>query len=1354
MATSPVVQARSANRGDDRLCAYGGGCPTPVRITLTPGVSAELRAEVQKLSADNAQVYLLAETSDWIVLGPSPHLDFVRGVKRSVHIRRSDVKRSSFNHKSRRIAPAFTASLSQHPVRRQHGARRCDPDGAASCFVVPTTPSATPAGRTHARTNGAVAIHFRTLRYVNVLSVSEHDVLNLGGRGGEPFVDLVNRLLRAEATMAGKPASAVISMSVNERDGGVDARLDLSRPSPFGWFPTPTCWQIKSGPLPPRKAVAEINKPYVRELLTRGYTYRLAVRDDLTARKRENLENALSIAARKIAPQTKAPCVLDANDLATWCSRYPALVIAIFKPHLGNVMHFETWRDVARASGSDFVPDDRFERVKAAIEQHTRFADTPAGAVMTLGGPIGSGRTRLIFEAVAAAGLESIVLYADSEAQVDALTTSLANETSTQAVLVAGECGAVLREKIRVRLSGSRQRVRAIAVASPGTPRDRCDIWIDRPAHETVKQIIDRNFKEIDETTRGAFVDLGSPYLSVIIDLLGRHGGIGNDGDLTRVINPLSAILDGILTSDERSVLAAASLVERLDIRPDSPAQLSAIAAITGQTEEHLRSVLGSLFERDVFTGDVDQLIHVQPPAVASVLFRDAWLRWADEIDADRSMSIASLSRAARCHDPDVRADIALRHEDWAYGLTIASLADSEMVRRFLLLIEIDPARYLPVLIRLSENASLDEVQCIKTRSDIVHFCDKFAAFEGSFDAIERVLFRLATRETQTFSNNSTFYWTGLFALALSSTTAPFDQRLNRLETRIVQAETSEQLDLAFKGLSVIFSNDYWRIEPEQYVGGRLRPVEKMPDGSEFIRNRWAAFALLQRLVTGNDDGLRARAVALVLEKVWFFLNEGLLPELRAILAPSILTEAEFQKTLSTVREFVHVYGDRTEAPPYLDEVRRWIAELLPDTPEKRVWAYFTRDEDEELQDDAREIAPDLLRDDIDFAKVQRIVDRGNAYRAILLGAALGTIDAQTTRLLEIVAAAKPAQGFSFYRGYVGSLLENHLRHSDVVNRLLDELESSAPEVCAEIALGGWRSTKALERLTRLLEEDRIDPSRARDLSSAGERALSGAEFAAVIDLLRSKVDMFPSAADTGLDMIWRRLHSNANTEAIELEAFTRFVDAVTLDDDVRDRRHWGLVIKELAKRDATTAIVLSAKGLGSRNDLIQFHAQETLAKLSEHRPVAVANAVGRALLTREGIGWHFLRLSALYRALPVEAVKEWLDQAGVEGARALARHLPWPKLEGDVPVVHPLTEYVLLSFEDDEEVFTAFSRAFVVRSYRGDIAEEHEKEAERRRPFVNHPLRRIREWARNEVAMAKQSAKHWRQRKRTPRRR
>jgi hypothetical protein len=1185
---------------------------------------------------------------------------------------------------------------------------------------------------------------------MNPFAISERDVLNLGGRGGEPFVEFVNRLLRAEAAMAGRPSAAVTTLSVAERDGGVDARLDVARQATLDWFPTPTCWQFKSGPLPPKKAVAEINKPYVRELLRRGYTYRVAIRAGLTAQKRANLERALLAAARKIVPETLSPRVLDAGDLAVWCSTYPALVVAIFKPHLANVMHFETWRAVAHVSTPTFISDDRFDYVKAAVEEHTRFGETVASAVLTVGGAPGSGRGRLLFEALAAAELESLVLYADSEAQVDTLTTNFANETSTQAVLVAAECSAALREKIRARLSGSRNRIRVIAVVPPEVPVDRCDEWVDRPHPDTVKQIIDRNFSQINETKRDAFVHLGSPYLSIIIDLLERSSKVGKDGDLSRVIDPLSATLDAMLTSDERSALAAASLVDRLDIRPDSPTPLSAITAISDMPEQQLRLTLRALSERRLFTGDADDLIQVEPIAVASVLFRDAWQRWGEKIDGDDALRLPSLSRAAKCHDPAVRTDIAVRHEGWMYRITIGDFTTADTMRRFLLLVETDPVRYFPHFVRLMESAALDEVQRLPSRSDVTHLCDKLAGFRDLFDGVERILFRLALRETQTLANNATFYWTGLFAPVLSSTTVPFAERLDQLETRIGQATTPAELDLAFRGLSVVFSNHYWRVQPSEYVGGRLRPIEVLPSSDAFVESRWSAFQLLRRLTTSDRDDLRTRAVALVLDKLQFFISEGLLPEVRAILEPSVLTEGELQDALSTTRGFVAVYEDAPKPLPYLSEVREWIEELLPATPERDFWELFTRDQDvDELDDDARRVAPLLLRDDIDFAKVQRIVNRGNAYRAVLLGRALGAIDSDAKRLAEIIDAARPAQGFSFYRGYVDALVVSHPQHAGAINLLLDELEAVAPEVCAEIALGGGRATRALDRMTRLLRDDKVDPRRARDLAAVGEGGLAAAEFAGVIDLLGTKVDRLPSAADTGLDMIWWRLHAKNNADPVEIEAITRFIDSVTLSDASHDRRHWGTAMKELAKYDHATAVVLAAKGLGSANDQVQFHAEAILMKLAKNHPRAVTYAVGRALLNREGMGWHFLRLTGLYGVLPLEHVKEWLAGVGVEAARAVAPHLPWPKVKDGQILIHPLTEYVLGTFEEDDEVFAAFSRGVIFRSHSGDIAAEHEKEAEELRLFVNHPLRRIREWAADEVESAKRSAARWRQRKR-----
>jgi hypothetical protein len=562
------------------------------------------------------------------------------------------------------------------------------------------------------------------------------------------------------------------------------------------------------------EGVAEIEKWYVRELLEQGYTYRLCVREQLTPPRRASLERVLLTAARRIQPTTPPPRVLDAGDLANWYSQYPPLVVAVFKPHLGNVFHFEAWRERAHGSAATFVADERFTTVRFAVEEHVRFTDTPQNAVLAIGGAPGSGRTRLVFESVRLAGLESLVLYADAEAQLDALTTYLANEMTTYAVVVADNCSGTMRERVRQRLSGSRKRVRIIAIDPAESDRDRCDVWIDPPDRDVIRTIVDANFTPIDKRHRRAYVELGSPHLSVTIDLLSRACLAGEDGDLKRVIDPLSTILDALLTEEERTALAAASLLDRLDVLPEAAGALPFLAGIAGLTEQQLRKTLGSLAERDLFTGDQNGIIHAEPQALASILFREAWRRWGKSIDVNGRISTGLLSRSARCHDASVRTEIALRYEGWIYRVTPSDLTDTDGVHRLLLLVEMDPARYLPTLVRLIESATHEQLVSIRSAFDVIHLCHKLVSFAGVFDGVERILFRLE----QSCTNSGTFGWLSLFATALSSTTVPFAGRLAHLEKRIVNAQTPSELDFAFRGLSVPFSNHYWQIEPEQYV--------------------------------------------------------------------------------------------------------------------------------------------------------------------------------------------------------------------------------------------------------------------------------------------------------------------------------------------------------------------------------------------------------------------------------------------------------------------------------------------------------------------------------------------------------
>jgi len=71
--------------------AYGGGCPVPVRVMLTPSASVEAHQQLNQIVDKTKIAYLLAETPDWIVLGSQQRLSFSRNLNRCVQIRRSQV---------------------------------------------------------------------------------------------------------------------------------------------------------------------------------------------------------------------------------------------------------------------------------------------------------------------------------------------------------------------------------------------------------------------------------------------------------------------------------------------------------------------------------------------------------------------------------------------------------------------------------------------------------------------------------------------------------------------------------------------------------------------------------------------------------------------------------------------------------------------------------------------------------------------------------------------------------------------------------------------------------------------------------------------------------------------------------------------------------------------------------------------------------------------------------------------------------------------------------------------------------------------------------------------------------------
>jgi|SRR5208337_189488 len=159
--------------------------------------------------------------------------------------------------------------------------------------------------------------------------------------------------------------------------------------------------------------------------------------------------------------------------------------------------------------------------------------------------------------------------------------------------------------------------------------------------------------------------------------------------------------------------------------------------------------------------------------------------------------------------------------------------------------------------------------------------------------------------------------------------------------------------------------------------------------------------------------------------------------------------------------------------------------------------------------------------------------------------------------------------------------------------------------------------------------------------------------------------------------------------------------------------------------------------------------SQKILVDLAGHHPEEVMQSVGAMMLDEEsGIQFFVGHYRGLFSALPLPVVSKWLLNAGVAGARKLARHLPPPYVDSaGKPIVPKLTELVLEEFEDDDRTFAEFcagtySSGLLV----GNFASQFESEGEIAKRFLSHPLRRVRQWAAERVESTKRHAAQWRQ--------
>jgi hypothetical protein len=1215
---------------------------------------------------------------------------------------------------------------------------------------------------------------------------SATDIPLLRGGGGQPFTRFVNALLQAQCFAYGIPQAAIATtLRVNVGDGGVDTRIDQGAAGDrTGYLGGPSAWQFKAESVAQVTAgsiTEEIRKHYAAELVRRGYGYRVCVCDEMTAEKKEQLNNALNAAAQAIQPGAAQCHVLSASDLAEWANRFPGVVGTVFDRPITIARHWQDWDATQRAITPNYLLPDGWAPRLQVIQQHLQFSSALFDPVLPVQGAAGVGKTRLVFEAIRQVpGAQELVVVTNDDLRAQEAALWLVNAGQHTAILVADECSLQARYELNGLLRGHESRIRAIAIDNTGEPppRGAPGIWIEKIAISTAEQILQQNFSVVPPERRRAYADLSGGYIRLAADLCRHDGEMHLAGSLLPAIPTLQDYYRRRLTQDDQRVVEAISLVQRIGHSEDVAGQLDLLSELTGVIPGFVRETVARLKDAPGFIVATPRYYYVTPQIIAEIAFQRAWERLASQNPAgflDRIPEPLRGSFELRIRGlsgQEVRSIVSAHFRKRVADLTPADLADSGKIEPFVGLLETDPTVYLPQLTRLVRDASEAELLATGglgigdrgTRRELVWAAERLAIFPEYFESAELILRRLAANETEHgIGNNATGIWRQLFRVYLSGTAVPFGDRFVVFRG-VLFSENPMERDLALGGLDHLIDTNVTRMGTPSVVGGRIPPADWHPrTQAEFEACFSQVVGLAEELLTRPEPFVGA-GWSYLRDHLRLFLAWGKLDRLEEILRRHRLPPELLGPWLEQVDDFLQY--ERGVAPSvsedhveYCNRVHAWQESLIPQDYAGRlrgivgkdIWHHSIR---EDIHNEESEISP--LVDEA-FAD-PRLLDANfpflmspEARSASTFGVLLGRKDTSGNSLEPILSAARKTRSSALLRGYVGGLLQGSPGQRDQISHILDELERADPEMAAEIIVADLHATDPVTRLTRLVAAGKLSPRYLQYLHFG--RVVQGAsspQFAELLKVLTAE-ECPPESVKTAVELVGDRMRGvELANEAPETVAAIKRVLAHSAVIEDRGDYWWRDAMEHFASTDPRwTAEVASAAFSGSdfskRDD-----AASILSKIAANNPDAVMAVIGEALLDpKRRWRWQIGSNRGVLSSLPVQVVMDWLAKTGLEGARRVARHLSSPTVAEDGTLVVPdLTERVLVAYGDDEEVFRQFAigRHDLEASW-GPISSHHEGHARIARAFLNHPLLVIRRWAEHELAAAEHFAGIWRRR-------
>lgn len=1141
-------------------------------------------------------------------------------------------------------------------------------------------------------------------------------------------VDFFRNLLLAESTAIGLSKTNInVPSAIFVSDGGIDAEVTCDLPSSSqGLIKNGlTRYQIKTGKFSSEtdsqiKAIlfkedSKELKPRVKSCFDKAGTLVVVLFGfDNPDSEDDKLKNKFKqILATVGAEYLNAKIeILRQNHLRSLVSAYPSLCLRLNGREVDPYQTFKSW---TQNDGMQ-APYQLGETQSKIIESIRKSLANDEKAVhIRIIGEAGIGKTRLALEALSAEAISPLVLYCDCASKFVSgplISNLLLDDNKFTVIVALDECDETLSADIWKKLKHRGSRIKLISISHDydkmAVVEEPFEINVLEP--DKIKSIIRSYTLTDDHLERWADLCSGSPRVAHVI-------GNNLKNNPTDLLKPLDTdtiwdrfiagkdSLENQTVKERHLILQTISLFKKFGYLKPYEFEFKALVSLiqkaeTSLTEQKIRGHIADLKKRKILQGDTT--LYITPKALHIKLWCEWWDAYGEGFDLEKFSLDLPESLSEYFNEMVVYAEESkaatkfvktLLDESGPFGKEpfFKKKVDAEF---FLALAEANPESALKLLEKIVGEWDIDKLKDFTDgRRQVIWALEKIVVWKPFFIRAANLLLVLAEAENETYSNNASGVFKGLFSPGYGPVAATEASPLERLPVlnEAIKSESKAKRLLAIEACDVALETSHFvRSTTHLLQGLKRRPKLWMPKTwGELFDSYRAVWQLLFNGVDSLKDNERQKAVQILLQRS---MNVCLYANLSQMVMDSIddLARRDYVDKRDVVATAIRVL--KFENPDLSEETKqRWITikeNLLGDDYPSRMKRYvgMALFEDDEINEDGQLVnitegeIRKLAQESVNASEQLKcelpwLVTREaqNGYR---FGYELGKADIGNKLLAMLIVAHKAAKDnydVYFLGGYLKALNERSVEAWEIQLDRIAEDEVLYKKI-AELTWRSGRSDRAALRVLNLAKKGKL-PIRDFEIFRLGGAitSLSESVFKQWMDYLLSFEETEGAQIALELfifyylrekktappDMIVSLLTHVSLTKSIDRHKY----DANMLEHNWADiaRKYIDILPPEFSK----ILLEFILQQFGTDDTIFESHHSQIhnfLSSLIQKMPAHAWELISKHLGPPfDGRSYHFSRLlkdAALF-SIPMDKVFRWVDENVEKRAWYLANFVP-----------------------------------------------------------------------------------------------